>query len=210
MAETDTVYVVDDDSGMRESLGFLLESRGYKVRTFDSAQAFLQANEDPSGGCLIVDVRMPDMTGLELQERLARRNTRLRLVVITGHADVEMAVGAMKAGAVDFIQKPFSDEALLDSVDRALKQSRRLLSREGTSIDIGDRLRALTAREREVLDHLATGSPHKVIARDLNISPRTVEVHRARIMRKLGARNLADLVRIAMAGGATSADPPTG
>ena len=116
----------------------------------------------------------------------------------------------MKAGAVDFIQKPFSDEALLDSVDRALKQSRRLAGREGTSIDVGDRLRVLTAREREVLDHLATGSPHKVIARHLNISPRTVEVHRARIMRKLGARNLADLVRITMAGGAASADPPTG
>ncbi|HEX7006121.1 MAG TPA: response regulator FixJ [Alphaproteobacteria bacterium] len=210
MAEIDTVYVVDDDPGMRESLAFLLESRGYKVRTFESAQAFLRANEDARGGCLIVDVRMPDMTGLELQERLARRNTRLGVVVITGHADVQMAVGAMKAGAVDFIQKPFSDEALLDSVDRALKQSRRLASREGTSIDVGDRLRVLTAREREVLDHLATGSPHKVIARHLNISPRTVEVHRARIMRKLGARNLADLVRITMAGGAASADPPTG
>ena len=213
MAETDSVYVVDDDPGMRESLRFLLESRGYTVRIYDTAQAFLRSNQYSEGGCLIVDVRMPDMTGLELQQRLAQGSAPLRVIVITGYGDVAMAVGAMKAGAVDFIQKPFSDDALLESVERALEQSRRLSLREESSNEADIRLRTLTRREREVLDHLATGSPHKVIARELNISPRTVEVHRARIMQKLGARSLADLVRIALAETdrqGTGGDVPTG
>jgi len=202
MAEAETVCVVDDDPGMRDSLRFLLESRGYSVRAFGSAMEFLKAAESNRSGCLIADVRMPDMTGLELQERLAQLGSRLRVIIITGHADVAMAVGAMKAGAVDFIEKPFNDDTLLDSVERALEQSRRLSTRQETSAELGDRLETLTAREREVLDHLVTGSPHKVIAHALNISPRTVEVHRARIMQKLGARNLADLVRMTMGGGA--------
>ncbi|HVO15789.1 MAG TPA: response regulator FixJ [Alphaproteobacteria bacterium] len=201
MAEAETVCVVDDDPGMRDSLSFLLESRGYPVRAFASAQEFLKSDESRGTGCLIADVRMPDMTGLELQERLAQQGSRLRVVIITGHADVAMAVGAMKAGAVDFIEKPFNDDVLVDSVERALEQSRRILTRSENSAELGDRLETLTAREREVLDHLVTGSPHKVIAHALNISPRTIEVHRARIMQKLGARNLADLVRMTMAGG---------
>lgn len=200
MAEATTVYVVDDDPGMRDSVRFLLEARGFSVEAFGSAQDFLKSSGPRRTGCLIVDVRMPDMTGLELQERLAQQNSRLSIVVMTGHADVAMAVGAMKAGAVDFIEKPFSDDALLDSVGRALEQSRQLSSREETSAELSGRLETLTAREREILDHLVTGSPHKVIAHELSISPRTVEVHRARIMQKLGARNLADLVRMTMAG----------
>jgi FixJ family two-component response regulator len=200
MPEAITVYVVDDDPGMRDSLRFLLESRGFAVEAFGSAQDFLRSNGSQQAGCLIVDVRMPDMTGLELQERLAQQNSRLRIIVMTGHADVAMAVGAMKAGAVDFIEKPFSDETLLDSVGRALKQSRRQSTREDLSAEIGNRLETLTAREREILDHLVTGSPHKIIAHRLEISPRTVEVHRAHIMQKLGARNLADLVRMTIAG----------
>src|SRR5690606_9353109 len=145
MQEESKVYVIDDDAGMRESLRFLLEARGFKVETYGSARDFLAAGGADRVGCLVVDVRMPEMTGLQLQERLTEQGSRLRLVVITGYGDVAMAVGAMKAGAVDFIEKPFSDEALFDSVDRALKQSRRLAGREGTSIDVGDRLRVLTA-----------------------------------------------------------------
>lgn len=198
MQEESKVYVIDDDAGMRESLRFLLEARGFKVETYGSARDFLAAGGADRVGCLVVDVRMPEMTGLQLQERLTEQGSRLRLVVITGYGDVAMAVGAMKAGAVDFIEKPFSDEALFDSVARALEQSRKLLT-NGTSANIGQRLDSLTSREREVLNHLVTGNPHKVIAYALNISPRTIEVHRARIMQKLGARNLADLVRLMIA-----------
>lgn len=206
MVEAATVFIVDDDPGMRDSLRFLLESRGFSVEAFGSAQDFLKSSGPGRGGCLVVDVRMPDMTGLELQERLARTHSPLRIVVMTGHADVAMAVGAMKAGAVDFIEKPFSDEVLVESVERALEQSRRLATREHSAAETDERLQTLTAREREVLEHLATGSPHKVIAHALNISPRTIEVHRARIMQKLGARNLADLVRMTMAGRSDGGD----
>jgi two-component system response regulator FixJ len=205
MNQEDRIYVIDDDTSMRESLRFLLEARGFAVETYGSARDFLTAGGTDRDGCLVVDVRMPDMTGLELQQRLADRQSRLRVVVITGHADVAMAVTAMKAGAVDFIEKPFSDETLLDSIGRALEQSRQLSARVAVSADIAGRLENLTVREREVLDHLITGKPHKVIAHALNISPRTIEVHRGHIMRKLGARNLADLVRMAIAAGQRTA-----
>ncbi len=198
------VYVIDDDAGMRDSLRFLLEARNFAIEAYASARDFLAAGGAEKAGCLVVDVRMPDMTGLDLQEHLARQHSRLRIVVMTGHADVAMAVNAMKAGAVDFIEKPFSDEALLDSVGRALEQSRRLSTDKAAAAEIGDRLKSLTARERQVLDRLVTGSPHKVIAHALNISPRTIEVHRAHIMQKLGARNLADLVRMVIATGSAA------
>lgn len=201
MKRQDRICVIDDDAGMRESLRFLLEARGLAVETYDSARGFLTGGGADEVGCLVVDVRMPDMTGLELQQHLNDRNSPLRVVVITGHADVAMAVTAMKAGAVDFIEKPFSDETLLDSVERALAQSRQSSARTLISAGMAGRLESLTAREREVLDHLVTGNPHKVIAHALDISPRTVEVHRGRIMQKLGARNLADLVRMTMASG---------
>jgi two-component system response regulator FixJ len=203
MAEAGPIYVVDDDSGMRESLRFLLESRGFAATAFASAQDFLRSGLGQGNGCVIVDVRMPDMTGLELQQQLNAQNSHLQVVVITGHADVGMAVGAMKAGAIDFIEKPFSDEALLASVSRALERSRRRSARRDSSAEIDERLQTLTAREREVFDHLVTGNPHKAIAYELKISPRTIEVHRSRIMQKLGARSLADLVRMTIA----SADP---
>ncbi|MFZ5791043.1 MAG: response regulator FixJ [Pseudomonadota bacterium] len=205
MNPDDRIYVIDDDASMRDSLRFLLEARGLAVETYGSARDFLAAGGVDRDGCLVVDVRMPDMTGLELQQRLADQKSRLRVVVITGHADVAMAVTAMKAGAVDFIEKPFSDDTLLDSIGRALEQSRQLSARVAVSADIAGRLENLTAREREVLDHLITGKPHKVIAHALNISPRTIEVHRGRIMQKLGARNLADLVRMAIAAGQRTA-----
>jgi two-component system, LuxR family, response regulator FixJ len=196
MPQENNIYVIDDDPGMRESLHFLLEARGFAVEAYESARDFLAADGASKVGCLVIDVRMPDMTGLQLQECLAKQNSRLSIVLITGYADVAMAVGAMKAGAVDFIEKPFSDEALLDSIGRALEQSQRLSTHADMSAEIGERLESLTAREREVLDHLVTGSPHKVIGYALNISPRTIEIHRAHIMQKLEAHSLADLVRM--------------
>ena len=201
MTEAGPVYVVDDDAGMRELLRFLLESRGFATMAFGSARDFLRLGLGHGNGCVIVDVRMPDMTGLELQVHLNAKNSRLQVIVITGHADVAMAVGAMKAGAVDFIEKPFSDDVLLKSVSRALEWGRHRLANRHNSAEIDERLQTLTAREREVFDYLVTGSPHKVIAYELKISPRTIEVHRAHIMQKLGARSLADLVRMTIAGG---------
>jgi two-component system, LuxR family, response regulator FixJ len=197
MTDDCKVYVIDDDAAMRESLRFLLETHGLEIEVFGSAREFLDAGGAEQRGCLVVDVRMAGMTGLQLQEHLAERNSPLCLVVITGHADVAMAVNAMKAGAIDFIEKPFCDDALLDGINRAFEQGRRLsASKAEPDAHVCERLGSLTSREREVLEHLVTGNPHKVIAHDLDISPRTVEVHRAHIMQKLGARNFADLVRI--------------
>lgn len=200
------VYVVDDDPGMRDSLRFLFEARRIDADIYASAREFLAAGGAKRSGCLIADVRMPDMTGLELQEELAKRRSPLTVIIMTGHADVPMAVKAMRAGAFDFLEKPFADDALFDSVKRALTESRARVQMppigEGKSDDTARRLALLTPREREVLDHLVVGSPHKVIAHALSISPRTVEVHRARIMQKLEARNLAHLVQIMLTSGA--------
>lgn len=203
MSEPVRVFVVDDDQGMRESLRFLLEAAGFAVETYASARAFLEAGGAGKSGCLVTDVRMPEMNGLELQEKLAAEGSRLTVILMTGHADVPMAVGAMRAGASDFIEKPFSDEALIDSIRRALEKAR---ARErpapaAAPADLERRLATLTPREREVLDHLVRGSQHKVIAHALEISPRTIEVHRARIMQKMEARNLAHLVQIMLTGG---------
>lgn len=197
MPERQRVYIIDDDRGQRESLGFLLDAHGFRVETFDRAHGFLDIVAGAEG-CVVVDVQMPDMTGLELQERLAAEAPRLGLVVMTGHADVAMAVRAMKAGAVDFIEKPVVEAVLIDSVRRALAHNIAARREDAARIDLRHRLDTLTPREQEVLEHLVTGSPHKVIGHTLDISPRTIEVHRARIMQKLGARNLADLVRLSL------------
>jgi two-component system response regulator FixJ len=202
MSDPARLFVVDDDQGMRESLRFLLESAGFAVETYASARAFLEAGGAGRSGCLVADVRMPEMNGLELQEKLAAVGSRLSVILMTGHADVPMAVGAMRAGAVDFIEKPFADEALLDSIGRALEKARARPVASAVAAEVAPRLATLTPREREVLDHLVRGSPHKVIAHALKISPRTIEVHRARIMRKMEARNLAHLVQIMLTGGA--------
>lgn len=198
MPDRQCVYIIDDDRGQRDSLGFLLEAHGFRVQTFDCARGFLDIAAGVEG-CVVVDVQMPDMTGLELQERLAAEAPRLGLVVITGHADVAMAVTAMKAGAVDFIEKPVAEAVLVDSVRRALAQNMEARREDVARNDLRHRLDSLTPREQEVLAQLVTGSPHKVIGHALDISPRTIEVHRARIMQKLGARNLADLVRLTLA-----------
>jgi len=191
------IHVIDDDQGVRESTCALLESAGYAVKAYPSASTFL-ASSPPQSGCLITDARMPDMDGLELQEELVRRGIGIPVIIMTGHGDVPLAVRAMKAGATDFIEKPFEDEAMLGSVLRALDLG-RLAQIQTAEVQAAQRLLTLlTPRERHVLDQLIAGRSNKVAAFELGISPRTIEIHRARIMDKMNARSLSDLVRTAL------------
>ena len=192
------VAVIDDDDAVRDSLSALLEAAGYDVDTYESGRAFLNALPRALPACALVDVRMPEMDGLELQQRLAEAAPQLPVVIITGHGDIAMAVKAIKAGAVDFIEKPFSDRTILDGIAQALASREEALSRETRRREIDRRLGRLTTREREVFERLARGSSNKVVARELGISPRTVEVHRARVMEKLQAPSLSHLVRMAV------------
>jgi two-component system response regulator FixJ len=192
------VFIVDDDPAVRDSLAVLLKASGFGVETFDSATQFLASGGAARRGCLIADIRMPDMDGLALQEELGRRGAALSVVVVTGHGDVPLAVRAMKAGAVDFLEKPFDDETLLLSVRRASREASSVENRIAARQDAKTRLAELTRREREVLDLVVAGRANKVIAFELKISPRTVELHRARVMDKMQARTVADLVRTAL------------
>ena len=192
------VAVIDDDDAVRDSLGALLEAEGYRIEGYASGRAFLEALPRAQPACALVDVRMPDMDGLELQRRLAEAAPSLPVVIITGHGDIAMAVKAIKAGAVDFIEKPFPDDAILNGIAQALASREEALGRAARRQDIDRRLARLTAREREVFERLAQGDSNKLIARALDISPRTVEVHRARVMEKLEARSLSHLVRMAV------------
>jgi two-component system response regulator FixJ len=192
------IYVVDDDADVRDSLRILLESAGFAVRDYGMAKHFLA--DGPFGGaCLVADIRMPEMDGLELQEELVRRKISLPVIVITGHGDVPLAVRAMKAGAIDFIEKPFDDENLLTSIRRAIEIGQQVRTREAEAAAAEKLLTLLTPRERDVLDQLVVGRSNKVAAYELGISPRTVEIHRAHIMDKMNARSLSDLVRISLA-----------
>ena len=193
-----TVYVVDDDQALSASLRLLLEASQYLVETFPSARAFLD-HDLVANACLLTDVQMPDMDGLALQQELAKLNRRIPVVVMTGHADVPRAVRAMKAGAIDFLEKPFNDAALLESIARALAAASRAHGDEELAAQARTRLEGLTERERQVLDLLVNGKSNKVIAYELDISPRTVELHRSRVMDKMRAGNLADLVRLKLA-----------
>ena len=195
------VFIVDDDFDVRDSLRALLESADYAVRDFDRAEKVLGAPDLSQAGCLIADLRMPDMDGLALQEELGRRQLGLPVIIMTGHGDVPLAVRAMKAGAVDFIEKPYDDELLLASVARALELSPQSRSQAALAQAAESCIAQLTPREREVLQHLVAGRPNKIIAYELNISPRTVEIHRANVMEKMQARSLSDLVRLALAAG---------
>jgi two-component system response regulator FixJ len=199
MPEGATVFVVDDDEAVRDSLKILLETEGYRAAAFESAIAFLDGYREGMQGCLLADVRMPDMTGLELQEALAERHIALPVIIITGHGDVPMAVRAMKAGAIDFIEKPFSDTAILDSVRRAMASAKQADANQGLAAEAQQRLETLTPRERQVLEWLVRGRPNKIIAFELDISARTVEIHRARVMEKMQAESLSHLVRLALA-----------
>lgn len=193
------VHVIDDDDAVRGSLGFLLDCAGLTVRAWESAEAFVAAAGYRSGGCVLSDVRMPGLDGLALQHRLRELGSDLPLILMTGHGDVPMAVAALKAGAVDFLEKPFDDDALLAAVRAALARGRAGQVRQAEQNGSAQRLAALTPRERQVLDGLVAGLPNKTIAYDLGISARTVEVHRARVMQKTAARNLPELVRLALA-----------
>lgn len=194
------IFIVDDDQAVRDSLRVLLESAGHVVRTYASARKFL-SDAQLDQGCLIVDCRMPEMSGLELQEELSRRGENIPVIVITGHGDVPLAVRAMTAGALDFIEKPFDGQRLLDSLARALEIGHQKRSRAAEAKAAQALLAQLTARERQVFDKLIKGNPNKIVAFELGISPRTVEVHRSKIMFKLHARSLSDLVRNSLAAG---------
>jgi two-component system response regulator FixJ len=196
---TSTIFIVDDDAAVRDSLSALLEADGFATETFESAKAFLAGYRPKDACCVIADIRMPDMDGLELQEELIRRAWGLPVIIITGHGDVPLAVRAMKAGAVDFIEKPFDDDVLRASIERGIAQSKRTRGESALTQEVAARIAELTAREREVMEHLVAGRPNKVIAHRMDISPRTVEVHRGRVMEKMHARSLSDLVRMALA-----------
>lgn len=195
------VFVVDDDEAVRDSVQLLLETEGYRAVSLASAQALLDRLAPAESGCVIADVRMPDMTGLELQDRLSERRANLPVIIVTGHADVPMAVRAMKAGAVDFIEKPFAHAAIIAAVERALGGRAARQAEAPQAPAEAARLAALTQREQQVLRLLVRGRPNKLIAYELDISPRTVEIHRARVMEKTGADSLAHLVRLALAAG---------
>jgi two-component system response regulator FixJ len=193
-----TVFIVDDDEAVREGLGALLAAKRYKVETFASAEDFLAALQPGRTGCLVADVRMAGMSGLDLQRELGRRGQPIPTVIITGHGDVPLAVAALKAGAVDFLEKPFDSDAILASVEEALRRAGRRPETGFDPAEIAARAAGLSAREREVMDLVVAGHPNKVVAHRLGIAIRTVEIHRARVMEKLGARNLSELVRMAI------------
>lgn len=198
MAETAQVHVVDDDQAVRDSLDFLLDSAGIGVRTYACAADFLAQAPSIRSGCILTDVRMPDIDGLALQRRLAELGSRLPVIVMTGHGDVPIAVEALKKGAKDFLEKPFDDEHLLRVVRDALIESEATRQRTEAADAIRVRLASLTPRERDVLDRLVAGGATKAIAKSLGTSPRTVEVQRARVMEKMGAHSLPDLVRMVL------------
>ena len=193
-----TVFVVDDDEAVRASLKLLLKTLGLPAQTYASAQEFLATFDERRGGCLVLDIRMPGMSGLELQEELNTRGAMLPIIFITGHGDVPMAVEAMQRGAMDFLQKPFRDQDLLDRISEALAKDRAGRELLGNRERIRARVAALTPREREVMALVTQGKANKVIAADLDLSQRTVEIHRAHVMEKMGANSLAHLVRMAI------------
>ncbi len=193
-----TIYVVDDDEGVRNSLRFLLKSVGLMTRTLASANDFLSTYQPQQPGCLVLDVRMPGMSGLELQQQLNLRGAIIPVIFITGHGDIPMAVEAMQHGAFDFLQKPFRDQDLIDRIQRALERDARTRAALAQHERIRGSFESLTPREREVLALMIHGKPNKVMAGELGVSQRTVEIHRARVMEKTGAASLAQLVRMAM------------
>lgn len=193
-----TVHVVDDDDAIRDSLAFLLESAGLEARTYDSAGALLTRVSELEPGCILTDIRMPGMSGLELVRELKQQGVALPIIVMTGHADVPLAIETMKAGVVDFIEKPFDDELLLGSIRGAVSKGLEVAEHEQERLAVRERLASLSPRERDVLDGLVAGHPNKIIAFNLGISPRTVEIYRANLMTKMLARSLSDLVRMSM------------
>lgn len=208
MSSGPTIFVVDDDHAVRESLQMLLEAQGFSVETYDSAQAFLEAFTTPREGVLLVDVRMPKLSGLELQARLAARQVRLPTVFITAYGDVRQAVSMMKAGAIDFIEKPFRKEEILAAIHRAIELTSLSRTKDQFTAEAKVRIGLLTPREKAVLERLLAGQQNKTIGREFGISVRTVENHRARIMEKTGVHSLSQLTRMALAAGIILLPPP--
>ncbi|MCW8978283.1 MAG: response regulator FixJ [Marinobacter sp.] len=193
-----TVYVVEDDEAVRDSLELLLKSDGKPVKTYESATAFLKDYSDKMAGCIVLDIRMPGMDGMELQKKLNEKHSILPIIFVTGHGDVPMAVDAMKEGAVDFIQKPYREEALLEKIEAARKQDLEQRKSLDEKQEIIRRIKSLTPREHEIMDRMIAGQANKVIAIELEISQRTVEIHRSRVMHKMGTHSLAHLVRMVL------------
>lgn len=190
------VYVVDDDAAMRDSLEFLIGGSGYACESFSSAEAFLSRYDSGRSGCLVVDVRMPGMSGLDLQRELNARGATLGVVFISGHGDIPMAVRAIRDGAVEFLEKPFNDQVLLDRIGEALRRSAEATRQRSRRADLQERLERLTPRERSVMELVVAGKPNKTIAAELDISPKTVEVHRHNVMEKMQAGSAAELARL--------------
>jgi len=201
MQPSNLVHVIDDDDAARQSLAFLLKTAHMEARTYDSAAAFLSALPSVPSGCIITDVRMPEISGVDLLRRLKELKLGIPVIVITGHGDVQLAVEAMKIGATDFIEKPFDDERLLTAVRSALGRWEKGSQQESERTSLLDKLATLSSREREVLEGLVAGKPNKIIAFDLGISPRTVEIYRANVMTKMNAGSLSELVRMALVAG---------
>ena len=193
------VHLVDDDEAIRRSVGFMLKTSGFHVRTYDSGVELLKSGANLEPGCILLDIRMPGMDGLEVQAALRDKGITLPVIIMTGHGDVSLAVQAMKAGAVDFIEKPFEKAVLLSAIEHGVERLKRSSANLDRADEAAVKLQALTPREREVLDGLAKGLPNKTIAYDLGISPRTVEIHRANVMSKLGVRSLSEALRLAFA-----------
>jgi two-component system, LuxR family, response regulator FixJ len=196
------VYVIDDDEAMRDSLDFMLGTADFNVTLFESAQSFLDTMSSIEFGCVVSDVRMPGIDGIELLKRLKASPRLFPVVIMTGHGDIQLAVEAMKLGAVDFLEKPFEDDRLIGMIDAALKKAEPSLKSEAVTLEIASRIASLSPRERQVMDGLIAGLSNKVIAKEYDISPRTIEVYRANVMTKMQAGSLSELVRLAMRAGA--------
>ncbi|MGA7994892.1 MAG: response regulator FixJ [Bradyrhizobium sp.] len=201
MPDRGRVYVIDDDEAMRDSLNFLLDSANYKVTLFETALAFLDALPGLEFGCVVSDVRMPGLDGIELLKRMKADHSTFPIVIMTGHGDVPLAVEAMKLGAVDFLEKPFEDDRLVAMIETAINQAEPAARSEALTQEIAARIASLSPRERQVMDGLVAGLSNKLIARDYDISPRTIEVYRANVMTKMQANSLSELVRLAMRAG---------
>jgi two-component system response regulator FixJ len=204
MTDRGKVYVIDDDEAMRDSLNFLLDSANFNVTLFETALRFLEALPGLEFGCVVSDVRMPGLDGIELLKRMKADQSKFPIVIMTGHGDVPLAVEAMKQGAVDFLEKPFEDDRLIGMIEAAIRQAEPNLKSEALAQDIAARIASLSPRERQVMNGLIAGLSNKLIARDYDISPRTIEVYRANVMTKMQANSLSELVRLAMRAGLLS------
>lgn len=201
MPSSPIVHVIDDDDAVRDALAFLLKTAQFDVRTYETARAFLESTQDLSCGCVVTDVRMPEMSGIDLLRRLRESGSDMPVIIITGHGDIPLAVEAMKFGAADFFEKPYDDDALLAAVRSALNRKESADKQKALRAEINARLDTLSKRERQVLEGLVAGKPNKIIAFDHGISPRTVEIYRANVMTKMNASSLSELVRMAMIAG---------